>query len=65
MWGWGNDGGGESWWRTGVGRAFTRSFEQNRYRYIDFGYRNAHYEMKSVEIAIFGGFAQFLAGNPQ
>ena len=31
------------------------SFEQNRYRYIDFGYRNAHYETKSAKIA----------GNPQ
>ena len=26
----------------GVGRGFNRSFEQNRYRYIDFGYQNAH-----------------------
>ena len=31
---------------------------------IDFGYRNAHYETKLAEIAFFGGFPQFLAGNP-
>ena len=48
----------------GVGRGFNRSFEQNRYRYIDFGYQNAHYETKSAEITFFGGFPQFLAGNP-
>ena len=33
----------------GVGRGFNRSFEQNRYRYIEFGYRNAHYDMKSAK----------------
>ena len=53
------------WWGRGVGRGFNRSFEQNRYHYIDFGYRNAHYEMKSAKIAFFGGFPQFLAGNPR
>ena len=71
--GWGQEGcgkgGGErgpgGWWGRGVGRGFNRSFEQNRYRYIDFGYRNAHYETKSAEIAFFGGFPQFLAGNPR
>ena len=41
--GWG-DGGGEG--GKGVGRGFNQSFEQNRYRYIEFGYRNAHYETK-------------------
>ena len=48
-----------------MGRGFNRIFEQNKYRYIDFGYRNAHYETKSAEIAFFGGFPQFLAGNPR
>ena len=48
----------------GVGRGFNRSFEQNRYRYIDFGYRNAHYETKSAEIAFFGGFPSFWQGIP-
>ena len=67
----GEGGGGRGWGKgvgrvvgKGVGRGFNRSFEQNRYRYIDFGYRNAHYETKSAEIAFFGGFPQFLAGNP-
>ena len=35
----------------GVGRGFNRSFEQNRYCYIQFGYRYAFYETKSAEIA--------------
>ena len=35
----------------GVGRGFNRIFEQNRYRIIQFGYRNAHYETKSAKIA--------------
>ena len=52
------------WWGRGVGRGFNRSFEQNRYRYIDFGYRNAHYETKSAEIAFFGGFPSFWQGIP-
>ena len=34
----------------GVGRGFNRSFEQNRYRYIQFGYRYAFYETKSAKI---------------
>ena len=34
-------------------------FQQNRYCYIEFGYRNAYYETKSAEIAIFGGIPQF------
>ena len=59
------EGGWGGWWGRGVGRGFNRNLEQNRYRYIDFGYRNAHYETKSAEIAFFGGFPQFLAGNPR
>ena len=35
----------------GVGRGFNRSFEQNRYRYIQFGYRYTFYKTKSAEIA--------------
>ena len=35
----------------GVGRGFNRNFEQNRYHYIQFGYRYAFYEMKSAEIS--------------
>ena len=31
-------------------RGFNRSFEQNRYRYIQFGYHYAFYETKSAEI---------------
>ena len=62
--GW-DKGAGEGGGDGGVGRGFNRSFEQNRYRYIYFGYRNAHYETKSAEIAFFGGFPQFLAGNPR
>ena len=61
--GWGK-GGGVRWGAIGVESIFKWSFEQNRYRYIDFGYQNAHYEMKSAEIVVFGGFPQFLAGNP-
>ena len=38
-----------------MGRGFNRSFEQNRYCYIQFGYRYAFYQMKSAEIT----------GNPQ
>ena len=38
-----------------MGRGFNRSFEQNRYRFIQFGYRYAFYETKSAEIV----------GNPQ
>ena len=37
-------------WRRGVGKGFNQSFEQNRYRYIQFGYHCAFYEMKSAEI---------------
>ena len=37
-------------WGRGLGRGFYRSFEQNRYRYIQFGYRYASYETKSAEI---------------
>ena len=36
--GWG-DGGGEGGGERGWGEALNRSFEQNRYRYIEFGYR--------------------------
>ena len=41
----------------GWGEAFNQSFEQNRYRYIEFGYRHAHNETKSAE-------NRDLAGNP-
>ena len=43
------------WWGKGVGRGFNRSFEQNRYRIIQFSYRNAHYETKSAENRDFEG----------
>ena len=46
VWGWGNDGGGEGVGKGGWGQALIKVFEQNRYRYIEFGYRHAHYEMK-------------------
>ena len=48
----------------GVGRGFNSSFQQNRYRYIEFGYRHAHYEMKSTENRDFEGVSPILAGNP-
>ena len=38
-----------------MGRGFNRSFEQNRYRYIEFGYWHAHYETKSAENHDFEG----------
>ena len=60
--GWGK-GGGEGGGEEGWGEALNRRFEQNRYCYIEFGYRNAHYEMKSAEITIFGGIPQILVGN--
>ena len=47
----------------GVERGFNRSFEQNRYRYIEFGYQNAHYETKSAENHDFEGVSPILAGN--
>ena len=47
------------WWGKGVGRGFNQSFEQNRYRYIEFCYRNAHYETKSAENRDFRGIPQF------
>ena len=65
--GWGKGGGVRGVGRVvgkGVGRGFNRNLEQNRYRYIDFGYQSAHYETKSAEITFFRGFPQFLAGNP-
>ena len=43
-----------------MGRVFNRNFEQNRYRYIQFGYRYAFYETKSAEIGEipdFGGIS--------
>ena len=49
----------------GVGRGFNRSFEQNRYRYIEFGYRHAHYGTKSDENRDYEGVFPFLAGNPR
>ena len=48
----------------GVGRGFNRNFEQNRYRYIEFGYRYAHYGTKSAEITISRGFPHFWQGIP-
>ena len=39
LYGWGNDGGGEGGGERGGGEALNRSFEQNRYRYIEFGDR--------------------------
>ena len=48
----------------GWGEALNRSFEQNRYRIIEFGYRHAHYETKSAEIAFFRGESQIFWGNP-
>ena len=47
-----------------MGRGFNRSFEQNRYHYIEFGYRDAHNETKSAEIAISRGFPHFWQGIP-
>ena len=49
----------------GWGEALIEVLNQNRYRYIQFGYRKTYYEEKSAEIMIFGGFPQFLAGNPR
>ena len=42
-----------------MGRVSNRNFEQNRYRYIQFGYRYAFYETKSAEIGDidFGGIS--------
>ena len=48
----------------GVGRGFIRSFEKNRYHYIEFGCHYAHYEMKSAENRDFEGVFPILAGNP-
>ena len=62
VWGWGNDGGGRGWGR-GWGQALIEVFEQNRYRYIEFGYRHAHYEMKSAKNRDFEGVSPILAGN--
>ena len=56
-WGWGG------WWGKGVGRGFNQSFEQNRYRYIEFGYWNAHYETKSAENCDFSGDSPIFGGN--
>ena len=62
--GWGKGGGLKGVGRVvekGVGRGINRSFEQNRYRYIQFGYRNAHYQMKSAENQ---GVSPILEGIP-
>ena len=53
--GWGNDGGGEGGVEGGWGEALIEVLNENRYRYIQFSYQNAYYEMKSAEIAILGG----------
>ena len=60
----GRDGGCGGEVRRGVGRGFIRNFEQNRYRYIQFGYRHAHYGTKSAENRDFELVSPFLAGNP-
>ena len=52
--GW-DKGGGEGGAEEGWVRGFNRSFEQNRYRYIQFGYHLAFYETKSRGIPDFGG----------
>ena len=57
-WGWGG------WWGRGMGRGFNQSFEQNRYRYIEFGCHYAHYETKSAKNRDFEGVSPILAGNP-
>ena len=51
--------------RKGVGRGFNQSFEQNRYRYIEFGCHYAHYEMKSAKNCDFEEVSPILAGNPR
>ena len=48
-----------------VGRGFNQSFEQNRYRYIEFGYRYAYYETKLAKKSQFQGGFPNLAGNPR
>ena len=48
----------------GVGRGFNQSFEQNRYRYIEFGYHYAYYETKLAKNRDFEGVTPILAGNP-
>ena len=48
----------------GWGQALIEVFEQNRYRYIEFGYRHARYETKSAENHNFKGVSPILAGNP-
>ena len=48
----------------GVGRGINRSFEQNRYCYIQFGYQNAHYQTKLAENRDFRGVSPILEGIP-
>ena len=48
-----------------MGTGFNQSFEQNRYHYIEFGCRYAHYETKLAENCDFEGVSPFLAGNPR
>ena len=52
------------WWGRGWGEALNRSFEQNRYRYIEFGCRHARYETKLAENRDFEGVSPILGGNP-
>ena len=42
-----------------MGRGVNRSFQQKRYRYIEFGYWHAHYRTKSAENVISRGFPIF------
>ena len=60
LWGWGNDGGEEGVGK-GAGERLYQSFEQNRYRYIQFGYRYASYATKSAKIV---GNPHFQGGIP-
>ena len=43
----------------GVESIFKWSFQQNRYHYIEFGYRHTHYKMKLAENCNFRGFPNF------
>ena len=71
QWGGAKKGGGRGWGKgmgrvvgKGVGRGINQSFEQNRYRYIEFGYRNAHYETKLANNRDFQGDSPILEEIP-
>ena len=57
-------GGGVRGGVRGVESIFKWSFQQNSYRNFRLGYRNAHYETKSAEIAFFWGGIPNFWGNP-